>query len=438
MRSILYVDPPAFCTTVEELAAPALRSRPIVVAPPGADRALVLALSPEARWAGITRGMPLARARKLCPRDLVILPPNPRLYARASSALHTVLRRYAPLIEPRGYGHAFLDITGTQGLFGPPMDVASRIAREARTEVRLALSVGVATNKIVSQTATRTDRRADGRTGSEPVEVPVGTEAPFLSPLSVELFPDIPDPVRVRLEDYQLDFIGEIAGLDVGQACTVFGRSGGELIWRARGVDPRPVLPPALRAEFRLEHTLATDTNELDVLHPLLRRMTEALGRRLRQRGLVARRITVEVVYSDFHRGARGLPLRPASLDVEIFEAARRGLALACLRTVAVRTVAVMVDRLMEAELQLELFEEGRKDGRTEGRKDVVPSLQLAVDRIRTRWGIRAVGPASVPAAGSGTAHHRVRRVAQSFAESSADNAESTGEHVFPDKNIKK
>ena len=84
-----------------------------------------------------------------------------------------------------------------------------------------------------------------------------GTEARFLSPLSVELFPDVPDPIRLRLEDYQLDFIGEIAALDVGQACTVFGRPGGELVWRARGVDPRPVLPAALKAEFRLEHTLA-------------------------------------------------------------------------------------------------------------------------------------------------------------------------------------
>ncbi|MBK7925768.1 MAG: hypothetical protein IPJ95_19385 [Gemmatimonadetes bacterium] len=75
-RSVLYVDPPAFCTTVEGLVAPALRSRPVVVAAPGADRATVLALSLEARRAGITRGMPVAEARKRCP-DVIIRPPIP-------------------------------------------------------------------------------------------------------------------------------------------------------------------------------------------------------------------------------------------------------------------------------------------------------------------------------------------------------------------------
>jgi len=82
MRSVLFVDPPAFCTAVEGLVAPALRSRPVAVAPPGADRATVLALSAEARLAGIERGMPVRQALKRCP-DLVLLPPNPRLYARA-------------------------------------------------------------------------------------------------------------------------------------------------------------------------------------------------------------------------------------------------------------------------------------------------------------------------------------------------------------------
>src|SRR5919106_1712909 len=152
-RSVLFIDPPAFRTTVEELVAPALRTRPIVVAPPGADRAVVLALSSEARRAGIQRGMPVRLAQKRCP-DLVLLPPNPRLYARASRALLEVLRLYAPVIEPHGYGHAFLDLTGTGRLFGPAVDVAARVQREVRKRLHLPLSVGVAANKLVSQAAT--------------------------------------------------------------------------------------------------------------------------------------------------------------------------------------------------------------------------------------------------------------------------------------------
>src|SRR5690242_18878048 len=103
MRSVLFIDPPAFCTAVEGLVAPALRSRPVAVVPPGADRAAVLALSAEARLAVIERGMPVRQALKRYP-DLVQLTTNPRLYARASRALHEVLRIYALVIDPRGYG----------------------------------------------------------------------------------------------------------------------------------------------------------------------------------------------------------------------------------------------------------------------------------------------------------------------------------------------
>ncbi|HEX9165452.1 MAG TPA: hypothetical protein VF862_06050 [Gemmatimonadales bacterium] len=162
-RAILYVDPPAFCATVERLVAPVLRHRPLAVAPPGAERATVLATSPEAEAAGITRGMTVRLAKKVCP-DLVIVPPNPKLYARASRALHELLARWAPVIEPRWYGHAFLDLTGTERLFGPAVDVAARIRREAEERLRLPLWVGVATNKVVSEAATRLGR-ADGRTG---------------------------------------------------------------------------------------------------------------------------------------------------------------------------------------------------------------------------------------------------------------------------------
>src|SRR3954451_7655131 len=177
MRSVLFIDPPAFCTTVEGLVAPALSSRPLDIAPQAAERATLLELSAEARRAGLVRGMSVRKAQRLCP-DLVILPPNLRLYAKASRALHQILRVFAPTIEPRGYGHAFLDLTGTGRLFGPPQDVAARIRREAKERLQLPLSVGIASNKLVSQAAIKAGRRSDGLTaGNEPLMyVPSGEE----------------------------------------------------------------------------------------------------------------------------------------------------------------------------------------------------------------------------------------------------------------------
>ncbi len=428
-RSILFVDPPAFCTTVEALVAPALRSRPMAVAPPGADRAVVLALSTEARLAGIERGMPVRQARKLCP-DLLLLPPNPRLYARASQALHEILRTYAPVIEPRGYGHAFLDLTGTGRLFGPAVDVAARVQREVRARLRLPVSVGVATNKLVSQAAIRVGREVEGGLAGSPWQVSAGGEPGFLAPVPVQLWPEVPERILQRLDDYQLDLIGEVAAIPESALCAVFGGVGRTLRARARGIDPRPVLPPERRAELHLEHTLAADTNDLGVLYPLLRAMAERLGRRLRRSGLTAHRLRVEAVYADHTSVARSVPLRAAALDAELWDAARRAFTLANAKRLAVRTVAVTADRLEEADLQLELWGTGggqQADGgqqachpeRSEGscpgvpgpfekiprfaRDDTAPpirrsaALQHALDRIRTRYGTRALTTVPTP-----------------------------------------
>jgi DNA polymerase-4 len=350
MRSVLFVDPPAFCTTVEGLVAPALRTRPVAVAPPGADRATILALSAEARLAGIERGMPVRQALKRCP-DLVLLPPNPRLYARASRALHEVLRIYAPVIEPHGYGHAFLDLTGTGRLFGPAVDVAARVQREVRERLRLPLSVGVAANKLVSQAATTVVK-------PEPLlEVPGGDEASFLAPHPLDVLPDLHPRMRRRLDDYQLDLIGEVAAITESALCAVFGGAGRARRAPARGIDPRPVLSPERQAEFHVAHALATDTNDLGVLYPLLRLLGERLGRRLRRRGLVAQRLHVALSYADHTDATRAVPLKAATLDVELWEAARRGFALANAKRLAVRSVSLTLDRIVEGETQMELWD---------------------------------------------------------------------------------
>jgi len=351
MRSVLFIDPPAFCTAVEGLVTPKLRSRPVAVAPPGADRATILALSGEARLAGIERGMPVRQALKRCP-DLVLLPPNPGLYARASRALHEVLRIYAPIIEPRGYGHAFLDLTGTGRLFGPAVDVAARVQREIRERLRLAVSVGVAANKLVSQAATTVIK-------PEPLlEVPGGGEAGFLAPHPLDVLPDLHPRMRRRLDDYQIDLIGEVAVISESALCAVFGGAGRSLRARARGIDPRPVLPPERQAEFHVAHALATDTNDLGVLHPLLRLLGERLGRRLRRHGLVALQLRVALTYADHTAAARAVPLHAAALDAELWDAARRAFTRANARRLAVRTVEITLDRLEAAESQLELWEE--------------------------------------------------------------------------------
>jgi DNA polymerase-4 len=417
MRSVLFIDPPAFCTTVEALVAPALRGRPVAIAPPGADRAVVLALSPEAWAAGIKRGMAVRKAQRMCP-DLVLLPPNPRLYGRASRALYDLLRPWAPVLEPSGWGHAYLDLTGTGRLFGPPVDVAARLAREVRERLRLPLTVGVATNKLVSAAAAAVVKRE----GASPLLVPGGGEAGFLAPHPVALLPGLPDRVRERLDDYQLERIGEVAAVPEASLCAVLGAAGRPLRAHARGIDPRPVLPPERRAELRARHVLATDTNDGATLDGLLRRLTERVGAVLRRRGLTAGRLAVMVACADYGTARAAVPLGATPLDAELWEAARRAFAKAHRRRVAVRELEVVAEGVLENSGQLELFvgagcrvQDAEANDWTlpprhptpVGLGEEVMSLprtrhpapgtrhsrviQPALDEIRSRWGPRAV-----------------------------------------------
>ena len=383
-KSVLFIDPPEFCIRVESLVAPRLRERPIVVAAPGAERATVLALSAEARAAGIQRGTEVRVARKICP-DLVVLPPNPELYARASRAFHAVIGRYAPIIEPHGYGHAFCDVTGTERLFGPPVDVAWKLSRAVKEEVRLPVAVGVATNKLVSEVAAEVGKsasRQDGKILMDALLQPVtpGTEAAFLAPNHVDLLPDLEQKLRDRLDEYQLERIGQVAQIPAPELCAVFGARGRSLHATALGIDPRPVLPPAVKAEFRVEHTLATDTNDRGELDRLLCALADALGRRLRRRHLATRRLRLMITYSDWTEGAQTLRLRPIQLDADLRAAARGALAALLTRTVGLRTIAMVVDGLMEADAQLELWE-GDQATRRLGEQ------QKALDQITKRWG---------------------------------------------------
>ncbi|MEP6472731.1 MAG: hypothetical protein ABJC74_03370, partial [Gemmatimonadota bacterium] len=250
-----------------------------------------------------------------------------------------------------------------------------------------------------------TEGGAGGLGGSELLyQVGHGDEQSFLAPRPVAVLPDLTTEMRERLDEYQLDLIGEIAAIERRQLWAVFGAEGSQLHERALGIDLSPVLPPERRAEFRVAHTLATDTNDTTVLYPLLRRLSERLGHQLRHRKLTAARLTVSLAYSDYATARRQVPLSRVALDMELWDAARTAFALACQRNIAVRAVGVTVDRLSEEETQLQLELEGTDRTDETGGYDLPPcppappaALQVAVDRIRQRWGEPGVRIGRVP-----------------------------------------
>src|SRR5688572_5868235 len=150
-RAILHVDMDAFFAAVEALDRPALRGKPVLVGHDG-PRGVVAAASYEARAFGCHSAQPIAVAKRLCPQA-VIVPGRFSRYREISDRVFAIFETFAPVVQPLSIDEAFLDVTGTQRLLGAPVEIARRVKQQIRSDVQLAASVGVASNKFLAKLA---------------------------------------------------------------------------------------------------------------------------------------------------------------------------------------------------------------------------------------------------------------------------------------------
>lgn len=380
-RSIIHLNVADFAVAVERLADRQLAGRPVIIAPEGAVRATVYDMSEEAYRDGVRKGMPLRRARRLCPKARILAPHT----ARYEQAMTDLLRQslpYSPLIEPgEDDGHLFVDVTGTSRLFGPPVDVAWRLRREAKASLGLAPIWSLASNKLVAKVASRLVKPL-----GEYIVAP-GDEADFLSPLPVWLIPGIEGQDLIRLREFNLTRVCQVTALTPNHLAVALGARSRFLADALRGVDPTPVLPLNQRPpRVVLDYTFGTDTNTPALVEAALYRLAERAGRNLRQMGRVARRIRLSVDYSDGRRCTRQRRVEPATAnEIALFPFARQTLHLAWSRRVRMRHLRLIVDRLAYPPAQMPLFDTDRQ---TTERQDY---LVAVMDRVRNRFGTNAV-----------------------------------------------
>ncbi|PLX83182.1 MAG: DNA polymerase IV [Desulfuromonas sp.] len=379
MRSILHLSIPAFPVAVARVTEPALRQHPGAVAPAHSERALVQAVSTEARADGVREGMPVYRARRFCPA-LKLLPPDPALAGRAMKALVELTSAYTPLWEPGRTGRLYLDLTGTGRLLGPGRDAAARLEREIRDRLRLAGNVGVAANKLTSRIA------SDYLDKPGVCDVLRGSEGNFIGPLPVSVLPGMGEArTRLLLEELNLRRVEELARLSLAQLHLVFGPLDLLMQRRARGIDPSPVLPPRRIPMVAEEALLPREENDDALLMAEVCRLAERCGFRLRERGLGAGQLSFTLHYADGVAVRRSATLpRPESTDAALLAAAGELFRRACERRVRVKSMRLACGRLAPAGRQLDLF----------GDHDTSPqekALQQALDELRGRYGMNAV-----------------------------------------------
>ena len=375
-RHIIHFHVPALPIALACISSPGLQNRPVVTARVQSARAVVICTSQEAGRYGIFKGMSIEHAVKRCP-DLTVLPYDPERMEKACHRLARAAMQYTPVWELSRPGHLYLDLTGTKRLWGHVKDTACCLKKQVRKDLSLLGTVGVASNKMVSHIASRVIP-TDGV-----LDVDHGREAIFMAPLKVHVLPGIGRARRkILMEELDVVRIRQLAALDLARLRLVFGGQADLIHERALGIDYTPVYSSCRKPVISEAITLSRDENDDARLLGHLFRMVEKCSRLMRKKGVVPRKVGLQVRYSDQVDLKRQATLSPLEIcDLDLYHFLERLFFKTCTRRTRVRYMKVWFWEFSPVDRQLSLFS--------------IPSFQdkqrtvmtRTLDLIRDRYG---------------------------------------------------
>ena len=392
---ILHVDMDAFYASVAIRDRPDLIGTPVVVG--GGYRGVVLSATYEARAYGVRSGMPMTRARRLCP-DAEVVAPDYDTFTSVSTAVMETFRRVTPLVEVLSLDEAFLDVRGSTRRLGGPADIAEGLRATIHDEQGITCSVGVATTPSLAKLASRR-AKPDGVLVVPPEQVTA-----FVHPLDVGELYGVGEKTREMLHRLGLVTVGDIAHTPVRTLQRAVGDHLGrhlhDLAW---GTDHREITarhapgfttPWAAPADpdksMGANETFGHDTDDRATIVRELLRLTDRVTSRMRVAGVAGRTVSITVRFADFTTITRSRTL-PEATDVtqEVYRAAVRLYDALGLQRARVRLVGVRVEGLVPRGSVHHQLALGQRDrGWSEADR--------AVDRAGRRFGTGAVRPASL------------------------------------------
>jgi DNA polymerase-4 len=382
---IVHVDIDAFFASVEQRLVPAFRGRPVAV-----GSGCIASCSYEARAFGLSAGMPLAKARRLCP-GIVILPGSYGIYRCFTERIWEFCREVAPAIETY-LDDAYLDLTGTELLYGDPRGPIESLRRRICEDTGLTVSAGIGPNRMIARLAGKT-AKPDGLAMIRPEEV----EA-FLVDRAVTDIPGVGPRTAATLAKFNIRTVRELRALPRDTLVVLFGKVGHALYDRARGRDTRVVSAREVPKTISRETTFHRETTDPAEIRGMLHYLVERAMKAVRELGLAARTVGLRIRYADFkgrvasgpsmeatRRGDEGRTrlAHPANLEGDVFEAALVLLGRLHVRRVALRLVGVTLSGLsIKGADQLSLLEPDA---------DKRDHLADALDEVRGRFGFSAI-----------------------------------------------
>jgi DNA polymerase-4 len=385
-RTIFHVDMDAFFVSVEELYEPSLKGKAVVVGGQRNERGVVSAASYEARKFGVHSAMPLRTAAKMCPHAIFV-DGHPERYRECSEKVYGVLGTFSPQVEMASIDEAYLDMTGTERLHGPPLKAAHALHERMKAQTLLNCSVGIGTSRLIAKVSS-----AQAKPNGVLWIIP-GQEANFLAPLCVREIPGVGKVMETHLHALGIRKVGDLAQLEEGELEARFGKWGLALAGKARGEDAGSWFDFDVGEEIGAksishEHTYNEDTADASQLEATLMRLSEMVGRRLRESNFHARTIQLKLRYKDFTTITRAHTLAaPTQLDTELFEQARALFRRNWMTGMQVRLLGVQASSFTTPADQIDLLEGVRQ----QRWKDAL----AAADRVRDKFGESSIGLAA-------------------------------------------
>lgn len=377
-RTVFHVDMDAFFVSVEELFDPSLKGKPVVVGGQRDERGVVSAASYEARKFGVHSAMPLRTAAKLCPQATFV-DGHPDRYREYSARVHEVLESFSPQVEMVSIDEAYLDMTGTERLHGPPLLAADKLHQKMKAKTQLNCSIGIGSSRLMAKICSG-KAKPHGMLYAVP-----GHEAKFLAPLDVREVPGVGKVTEQKLRELGILTMGDIAKLEDSFLEHHLGKWGLDLAGKARGQDAGAWFEGEIGESegpksISHEHTYNVDTANVQQIEATLMRLSEMVGRRLREQQLHARTLQLKLRYKDFTTLTRAHSLEvPTQLDNEIYHEIRRLFHANWHRGAAIRLLGVHASSFDEQATQPGLLEDQNR-GKWE-------QALSAADRLRDKFG---------------------------------------------------
>lgn len=388
-RVILHVDCNKFYASVECLYHPELRDKPVVVGGSEKDRhGIVLTKNEIAAKFGIKTAEPLWKAREKCP-GLVVVPPNYPLYMEFSKLANQIYSEYTDQIEPFGLDESWLDVTGSQQLFGSGYQIANEIRERIKSELGITVSIGVSFNKIFAKL---------GSDFKKPDAVTVFSRENYMETvwkLNVEEMLFVGNATKKKLNHYSIKTIGDLAKADIDFLKKILGKNGEILHTNANGNENSRVKLMSFTTPCKSIGNSTTTPRDMLTNQDaklVLTVLADSVARRMRQQDVKAKTVTVHFRDTDLSSFTRQERLENCTnISSEILQKAMEILVNNYNWHAPLRSIGITVSGFDESDDPVQMDLLGKQKDRLKKEK-----IEKTIDQLRSRFGTNCIKSASV------------------------------------------